>query len=80
MGADIRYGLATKVDLSAQPYKVQIDDEKWIEADSIIIATGASAKWLGIESEQRLNGYGVAPALFVMDFFSGKRSSHCWRR
>lgn len=73
MGADIRYGLATKVDFSSQPYKVEIDEEKWIEADAIIIATGASAKWLGIESEQRLNGYGVS-ACAVCDgfFFRGK--------
>jgi thioredoxin reductase (NADPH) len=73
MGADIRYGLATKVDFSSQPYKVEIDEEKWIEAESIIISTGASAKWLGIESEQRLNGYGVS-ACAVCDgfFFRGK--------
>lgn len=73
MGADIRFGLATKVDFSKQPYKVQIDEEKWIEADSVIIATGASAKWLGLESEQRLNGYGVS-ACAVCDgfFFRGK--------
>jgi thioredoxin reductase (NADPH) len=73
MGADLRYGLATKVDFSSQPYKVQIDEEKWIEADSVIIATGASAKWLGIESEQRLNGFGVS-ACAVCDgfFFRGK--------
>jgi thioredoxin reductase (NADPH) len=73
MGADIRYGLATKVDFSAQPFKVEIDEEKWIEADSIIIATGASAKWLGLESEQRLNGFGVS-ACAVCDgfFFRGK--------
>ncbi|MBM3415556.1 MAG: thioredoxin-disulfide reductase [Bacteroidetes bacterium] len=73
MGADIRYGLATKVDFSSQPYKVQIDEEKWIEADSVIIATGASARWLGLESEQRLNGYGVS-ACAVCDgfFFRGK--------
>ena len=73
MGAEIRYGLATKVDFSSQPYKVEIDEEKWIEADSVIIATGASAKWLGIESEQRLNGYGVS-ACAVCDgfFFRGK--------
>jgi len=73
MGADIRYGLATKVDFSAHPHKVQIDEEKWIEADAVIIATGASAKWLGIESEQRLNGYGVS-ACAVCDgfFFRGK--------
>src|ERR1043165_9406349 len=73
MGADIRYGIATKVDFSSQPYKVQIDEENWIDADSVIIATGASAKWLGIESEQRLNGYGVS-ACAVCDgfFFRGK--------
>lgn len=73
MGADIRYGLATRVDFTTLPYKVWIDDEKLIEADAIIIATGASAKWLGIESEQRLNGYGVS-ACAVCDgfFFRGK--------
>ena len=73
MGADIRFGLATKVDFSAKPFKVWIDEEKEIQADSIIIATGASAKWLGIESEQRLNGYGVS-ACAVCDgfFFRGK--------
>lgn len=73
MGADIRFGLATKVDFTVQPYKVQIDDGDWIEAYSIIIATGASAKWLGLESEQRLNGFGVS-ACAVCDgfFFRGK--------
>lgn len=73
MGADIRYGLATKVDFSKQPYRVEIDEEKWIEADAIIISTGASAKWLGLESEQRLNGFGVS-ACAVCDgfFFKGK--------
>jgi thioredoxin reductase (NADPH) len=73
MGADIRYGLATAVDFSSHPLKVQIDEEKWIEANSVIISTGASAKWLGLESEQRLNGYGVS-ACAVCDgfFFKGK--------
>lgn len=73
MGADLRYGLATKVDFSARPFKVWIDEDKLIEAESVIIATGASAKWLGIESEQRLNGYGVS-ACAVCDgfFFRGK--------
>ncbi|WP_207510704.1 thioredoxin-disulfide reductase [Longitalea luteola] len=73
MGADIRYGLATKVDFSAPPFKVWIDEEKLVEADSVIIATGASAKWLGLESEQRLNGFGVS-ACAVCDgfFFRGK--------
>ena len=73
MGTDIRYGLATKVDFSSHPLKVEIDEEKWIEADAVIISTGASAKWLGIESEQRLNGHGVS-ACAVCDgfFFKGK--------
>jgi thioredoxin reductase (NADPH) len=73
MGSDVRYGLATKVDFSAPPYKVWIDDEKLITADAVIIATGASAKWLGLESEQRLNGFGVS-ACAVCDgfFFRGK--------
>jgi len=73
MGADIRFGLATKVDFSAPPFKVWIDEEKLVEADSVIIATGASAKWLGLESEERLNGFGVS-ACAVCDgfFFRGK--------
>ncbi|MBS1495863.1 MAG: thioredoxin-disulfide reductase [Bacteroidetes bacterium] len=73
MGTDIRYGLATKVDFSGHPLKVEIDEEKWIEADSVIISTGASAKWLGLPSEQRLNGFGVS-ACAVCDgfFFKGK--------
>ena len=69
MGTDIRYGLATKVDFSGHPHKVQIDEEKWVDADSVIIATGASAKWLGMESEQRLNGYGVSACAVCHRFF-----------
>lgn len=73
MGADIRYGLATKVDFSGTPHKVWIDEEKEIHADAVIICTGASAKWLGLPSEERLNGYGVS-ACAVCDgfFFKGK--------
>src|SRR6185503_10484858 len=73
MGADIRYGMATKVDFSTQPYKVEIDEEKWIESDAVIISTGASAKWLGLESEQRLNRYGVSACAVCDGFlFRGK--------
>lgn len=73
MGADIRYGFATNVDFSQLPYKVWIDEEKLIEAESVIICTGATAKWLGIPSEERLNGFGVS-ACAVCDgfFFRGK--------
>lgn len=73
MGSDVRFGLATKVDFSQPPFKVWIDEEKLLEADAVIIATGASAKWLGLESEQRLNGFGVS-ACAVCDgfFFRGK--------
>jgi thioredoxin reductase (NADPH) len=65
--------LATKVDFSSRPHKVWIDEEKEIHADTVIIATGASAKWLGLESEERLNGFGVS-ACAVCDgfFFRGK--------
>src|ERR1051325_2787560 len=69
MGADIRFGLATKVDFSAPPYKVWIDEEKLLEADAVIIATGASARWLNIESEQRLNGHGVSACAVCDGFF-----------
>ena len=73
MGADIRFGLVSSVDFSARPFKVVIDEEKEMTADAVIIATGASAKWLGLESEQRLNGFGVS-ACAVCDgfFFRGK--------
>ena len=73
MGADLRYGHASKVDFAKWPYNVWIDDEKIIEAQAIIIAAGASAKWLGLPNEERLTGYGVS-ACAVCDgfFFRGK--------
>ena len=76
MGTDIRYGLATKVDFSGDVKKVWIDDEKIIEADAVIISTGASAKWLGIPSEEKFNGFGVS-ACAVCDgfFFKGKEGA-----
>jgi thioredoxin reductase (NADPH) len=73
MGADVRYGIASSVDFNVRPFRVWIDEEKLIEADAVILSTGASAKWLGLPSEQRLNGYGVS-ACAVCDgfFFRGK--------
>src|SRR5207253_4638707 len=72
-GTDIRWGLASAVDFSSHPHKITIDEKNIILADTVIIATGASAQWLGLESEQRLNGFGVS-ACAVCDgfFFRGK--------
>jgi thioredoxin reductase (NADPH) len=68
-GTDVRYGMVTKVDFSAQPHVVIVDDQKTIHADTVIISTGASAKWLGIESENRLNGKGVSACAVCDGFF-----------
>ena len=53
LGADVRFGMATAADLSAAPYKITIDDEKVIEAQTVIISTGATAKYLGLEDEKK---------------------------
>lgn len=68
-GTDIRYGYATAVDFSGAVKKVVIDESKTITADSVIIATGASAKWLGLPSEQRLNGFGVSACAVCDGYF-----------
>jgi thioredoxin reductase (NADPH) len=68
-GTDIRFGLATKVDFSKRPFKVTIDESVDVLAETVIISTGASAKWLGIESEQRLNGFGVSACAVCDGFF-----------
>ena len=68
-GTDIRYGIATDVDFSSKPHKVTIDGNKVITADTVIISTGASAKWLGLESEARLNGNGVSACAVCDGFF-----------
>lgn len=68
-GTDVRHGLAEKVDFTSQPKKVWIDNGDEIEADSIIIATGASAKWLGLEGETTYNGLGVSACAVCDGFF-----------
>jgi len=68
-GTDVRFGMATAVDFSGDVHTVTIDGKKKITADSVIISTGASAKWLGIESEQRLNGFGVSACAVCDGFF-----------
>lgn len=68
-GTDVRWGYATKVDFKGPVHKVIIDEEKEITADAVIIATGASAKWLGLESEKRLNGFGVSACAVCDGYF-----------
>ncbi|HON71013.1 MAG: thioredoxin-disulfide reductase [Tenuifilum sp.] len=68
-GTDVRFGIATSTDLSKQPYRVVIDDEKVIETDALIIATGATAKYLGLESEEKFKGMGVSACATCDGFF-----------
>jgi thioredoxin reductase (NADPH) len=68
-GTDIRLGLVTKVDFSKRPFLITIDDEKEMLADSVILSTGATAKYLGLESEQRLMGMGVSACATCDGFF-----------
>ena len=72
-GADIRDGVVTAVDLSKKPYTVTIDDGTQIAADTIIVATGASAKYLGLPDEQKYNGQGVSACATCDGFFYRKK-------
>jgi thioredoxin-disulfide reductase len=72
-GADIRAGIATAADLSAAPYKITIDGEKVIETEALIIATGASAKYLGLPDEQKYAGMGVSACATCDGFFYRKK-------
>jgi thioredoxin reductase (NADPH) len=71
-GADIRFGMATATDLSAAPYKVTIDGDKVIEAETIIISTGATAQYLGLPDEQKYAGSGVSACATCDGFFYRK--------
>ncbi len=73
-GADVRYGIATASDLSQMPYKITIDDEKVIEAETVIIATGATAKYLGLEDEKKYAGMGVSACATCDGFFYRKKT------
>ncbi len=68
-GTDVRWGMATKVNFSSHPYKVWIDDKTLITADAVIIATGATAKYLGLESEEKYKGSGVSACATCDGFF-----------
>ena len=72
-GADIRVGIVTQTDFSEAPYKVSIDGEKIIEAEAIIIATGATAKYLGLADEQKYAGMGVSACATCDGFFYRKK-------
>ncbi len=68
-GTDVRFGMATAADLSKQPYSITIDDDKVITADALIIATGATAKYLGLDSEEKYKGQGVSACATCDGFF-----------
>ena len=72
-GADIRFGIATSADLSQRPFRITIDGEKIIEADSLIIATGATAKYLGLPDETKYAGMGVSACATCDGFFYRKK-------
>ena len=72
-GADVRRGIITNIDLSERPFKVTVDHEHQIEADAVIVATGASAKYLGLESEAKYRGMGVSACATCDGFFYRKQ-------
>ncbi len=72
-GVDIRSGIATAVDFSKAPYKVTIDNEKVIEAETVIISTGAAAKYLGLDDEKKYAGMGVSACATCDGFFYRKK-------
>ena len=72
-GVEIRNGIVTKVDFSERPYKITIDDEKEIEAETVIISTGASAKYLGLDDEKKYAGMGVSACATCDGFFYRKK-------
>src|SRR3546814_17846344 len=69
MGTDVRCVYSTEVDFSGDVDKVGVDGEKTMTAETVIIATGGTAKWLGLESEQKYNGFGVSACAVCDGFF-----------
>ncbi len=72
-GTDIRFGVVTSCDLSSRPFKVVVDGEKEISAESIIVATGATARYLGLPSETKYRGMGVSACATCDGFFYRKK-------
>ena len=72
-GTDVRYGIASAVDLTARPYKVTIDEATVVEAETLIIATGATAKYLGLPDETKYSGMGVSACATCDGFFYRKK-------
>ena len=72
-GADIRFGIVTSVDFSQRPFKVTVDESETLLTESVIIATGATAKYLGLESEQKFRGMGVSACATCDGFFYRKK-------
>ncbi|RLD64667.1 MAG: thioredoxin-disulfide reductase [Bacteroidetes bacterium] len=68
-GTEVRWGEVTKVNFSKRPFRVIVDDEKQIDAETVIISTGATAKYLGIESEKKYKGFGVSACATCDGFF-----------
>ena len=74
LGADIRTGMVSEADLSVRPFIVTVDGERQIEADALIIATGANAKYLGLPSEEKFKGMGVSACATCDGFFYRKKT------
>ena len=74
LGADLRNGIVTSADLSARPFKVVVDGDKEIHAETLIIATGATAKYLGLPSETKFKGLGVSACATCDGFFYRKKT------
>lgn len=68
-GTDTRWGIITEIDLSKRPFAAKADDGKVLEAETVIIATGATARWLGLESENKYNGFGVSACATCDGYF-----------
>lgn len=73
LGTDLRSGIVTKVDLSQRPFRIEVDGEKKILAESLIISTGATAKYLGLPSETKFRGQGVSACATCDGFFYRKK-------